>query len=358
MGTTELTRGEREGIRSLQRSFALAEGAGVEWCLGSCYVASASGMLSLRDYQAAAGYIEAGLRYCGDRGFELFRLYLLAFRSRVELDEGQWNSAISTAAAVMRVPRASTTPRIIALAVSALAHARRGDSGYAPLLDEAWTLAAPTGELMRMGPVAAARAEAAWIEGRSSDIRELTQSSFELAVQRQAHTWTAEFASWRRRAGIVDQTGNELPERYRAQLSGDSNRAAHLWAELGCPYESALALADSDDEETLRRAFDELQRLGAKPAVAIVGRRLRERGARGVPRGPRPTTLENPARLTRRELEVLGHLTEGRRNAEIARRLFLSEKTVDHHVSAILRKLRVHTRHEASIEAARLGLSG
>ena len=87
-------------------------------------------------------------------------------------------------------------------------------------------------------------------------------------------------------------------------------------------------------------------------------RRLRERGVRGLPRGPRRSTRSNSANLTSRELEVLGLVTEGLRNAEIAERLFLSEKTVDHHVSSILRKLDARTRAEASVKAVRLGLAG
>jgi DNA-binding NarL/FixJ family response regulator len=53
---------------------------------------------------------------------------------------------------------------------------------------------------------------------------------------------------------------------------------------------------------------------------------------------------------------VLALLAEGLRNAEIAERLVVSQKTVDHHVSAILRKLAVRTRGAAGAEAARLGL--
>ena len=79
---------------------------------------------------------------------------------------------------------------------------------------------------------------------------------------------------------------------------------------------------------------------------------------RGLPRGPRPSTRRNPANLTPRELQVLGLVAQGLRSADVAERLFLAEKTVDHHVSAILRKLGVGTRRQASAEAVRLGLTG
>ncbi|MEA2423753.1 MAG: hypothetical protein QOH13_163, partial [Thermoleophilaceae bacterium] len=170
--------------------------------------------------------------------------------------------------------------------------------------------------------------------------------------------WVAgELAAWRRRAGIDDPVAEWLPEPYACQLRGDPLGAAALWDELGSPYEAALARADSDDERELRRALEELRELGAEAAAAIVARRLRSRGATGVRRGPRRTTRENPANLTSREAEVLTLVAQGLRNGDIAQRLFLSEKTVSHHVSAILRKLDVRTRGEAGAAAVRLGLT-
>jgi DNA-binding NarL/FixJ family response regulator len=62
-----------------------------------------------------------------------------------------------------------------------------------------------------------------------------------------------------------------------------------------------------------------------------------------VPRVPRPATAANPAGLTGRELEVLAYLASGLSNSAIAARLTLSSRTVDNHVSAIFRKLRVQT---------------
>jgi hypothetical protein len=193
--------------------------------------------------------------------------------------------------------------------------------------------------------VACARPEAAWLEGDRDRVDEATKASLERALERKAPWAIGELAVWRRRAGL-DLDGGELGaqtaepyalEPYALELAGDRAAAARAWATLGCPYEAALALAEADEQEPLRLALEALQRLDARPAAAIVARRLRERGVPGLPRGPRRPTRENPAGLAPRELEVVALVAEGLRNAEIAERLVLSEKTVDHHVSAILR---------------------
>ncbi|MEJ7873435.1 MAG: response regulator transcription factor, partial [Rubrobacteraceae bacterium] len=84
--------------------------------------------------------------------------------------------------------------------------------------------------------------------------------------------------------------------------------------------------------------------------------RIESSAATPSARGARRSTQANPAGLTARERDVVRLLAEGLQNAEIAKRLFLSAKTVDHHVSAILAKLRVRTRTEAARLAGRIGL--
>jgi DNA-binding NarL/FixJ family response regulator len=165
-----------------------------------------------------------------------------------------------------------------------------------------------------------------------------------------------ELALWQARADGDGSFLDGIADPYRLELAGDWRGAAQVWHELGCAYDSALATSRSDDEEELRGALETLHQLGARATGAVVARRLRERGVRGVPRGPRPSTRENPASLTSREVEVLELVVSGLRNAEIAARLFLSVKTVNHHVSSILRKLGVRSRGEAATAAVTQGL--
>ena len=108
----------------------------------------------------------------------------------------------------------------------------------------------------------------------------------------------------------------------------------------------------------MRVALQELHRLESRPAAAIVARRLRQGGARALPRGPRPATRKNRCNLTPRELEVLGLVVEGLHNGQVAQRLVLSVRTVDHHVEAIYRKLGVRTRISMRERATDLGLVG
>jgi DNA-binding NarL/FixJ family response regulator len=162
-------------------------------------------------------------------------------------------------------------------------------------------------------------------------------------------------ALWLHRAGdAVDTAG--LPEPFALEIAGNGCAAAGFWRQLGSSLAAARALASTGAEEDLRAAFDAFEALGARADAARVARQLREMGARHVPRGARPATRANAGRLTARELEILGLLATGSSNREIADRLYLSPKTVGHHVSSILAKLDVASRAEAVERAGRMGM--
>jgi DNA-binding CsgD family transcriptional regulator len=139
-------------------------------------------------------------------------------------------------------------------------------------------------------------------------------------------------------------------------MAGHWREAAQHWSDLGCPYESARAQAESGDEEALRDAFVVFDRLGARPAAAAAAAQLRALGSQGVPRGLRRSTRANPGHLTQREVEVVEKIAEGLTNIEIAAQLYLSPKTVERHITTILAKLDAGTRHEAALKARERGM--
>jgi DNA-binding CsgD family transcriptional regulator/tetratricopeptide (TPR) repeat protein len=353
LGNQRFMEGGRETI---QQCIDLAKERGDDELVGWIYSHAIRTAIRARQYDTAADWAGRSLDHCSQRGLELYRFYALADKARVELDRGCWDEAAETASMILSIRRASIFPRIWGLVVLGLVRARRGDPGHRELVEEAWALGAPTDEVIRMGPAATARAEVAWLAGDRKGVAEATEQTFRLATEQKDEVALGELALWRRRAGIDDGVLPDAAEPFRSQLAGEWALAATVWDAAGCPYEAALARADSDDEKELRGALDVLHRLGAQPAAAIVAGRLRGRGARRLPRGPRRATRENPAGLTARQLEVLALVTEGMRDSEIAARLVLSERTVGHHVSAILRKLGVRNRGHAAAEAVRLDL--
>jgi DNA-binding CsgD family transcriptional regulator len=304
----------------------------------------------------AERWIAAGLAHCERFELDLWRLALLSLRVRRELERGAWTEATSTAEGIVAEIRDSPEPRLQALLALALVRARRGDPGTGPLLAEARAIAERATDPGWHAPLACAEAEVSWLEGRRGDVAKATDTVFRHEREAPGSWWLGELAYWRRKSGIVDELPDGVDEPWSLHLAGDWHRAAAAWRAVGRPYEAALALSEAEDEEALRESLAELQRMGAAPLAAMVARRLREVGARDIPRGPRRSTRANAAELTPRELEVLALVAEGLRNAEIAERLFLSPRTVDHHVSAIRRKLAARTRGEAVAAATRLGL--
>jgi DNA-binding CsgD family transcriptional regulator/tetratricopeptide (TPR) repeat protein len=361
VGTVELRRGNLDGLVKLDRSRELAAQAGDELGVARAYAHPAAVLAARREWVLADCYIQPGLAFCRDRGLEAWRGWLTSLAAEAALARGRWDEAASIAAEILAWRGEGFSQpgtRVSALVTLARVGARRGEPGYQPFLDEAVAIAKAT----RVAPaallIAATRAEAAWLEGAPAPrIGEETEPATELEPIA-ARWWAGELEVWHYRAGLGGGDPSRLPEPYRLEITGDAEDAARWWQERGCTYEAALALAGSGDPAALRRALDMLHGLGARPAAAVVARRLHALGELGVRRGPRPATAANPAGLTGRETEVLRLLAAGLSNTEIAVRLVLSGRTVDRHVSAIFGKLGVRTRGEAGEQAARLGPPG
>jgi DNA-binding CsgD family transcriptional regulator/tetratricopeptide (TPR) repeat protein len=358
VGAAQCLAGDMEGLATLERSLDLALAGGLEEHAARAYTNIASQAVEMRDYARADDVLGRGITYCREHDVDSWRLYMTGWLARSHLDQGRWDEAADAAATVLRYPNPAAPSRIKPLAVIGRLRSRRGDPGAWEPLDEALRLAAGMAELQRLAPVAAARAEARWLAGELDLVAGETEETLAIAVRCRDRWAAGELAVWRRRAGVREELPPaELAEPWALELAGRPEAAADRWEALGCPYESALALASADGEEPLRQSLAGLERLGAVRTAAVVAHVLRTRhGVRGITVGPRAATRANPGGLTGRELDVLELLSEGLRNREIAARLYVSEKTVHHHVSAILRKLAVPTRGQAAAEAARMGI--
>ena len=343
VGTAQLCIQDEQGRVHLERSLRLSLERGWEEHVARAYTNLGCCATLNRDYPRAEHFLQEGLAYCTGHDLDSWETYMGGWLARSSFEQGRWDDAAQEATRVLDHYRLAAVAKLPALVILGWVRTRRGDPGSAAVLDEARTLALATGELQRITPVALARAEAAWLRGNLDQCLAEASVGYELALTRTDPWKLGELSMWMWRAGGLTSAPESIAEPFARQIAGDWQGAATLWAQIGCPYEQALALADGD-AEAMQKALALFEQLGAQPAAAWMRRQLRQQGVGGIRRGPRPSTRTNQAGLTIRQLEVLQLMAEGLTNVEIANQLFTSPKTIEHHVSTILGKLGVHSR--------------
>ena len=343
-----------EGRARLTQSLDLALADDAHEHAARAYTNLGSSSVMRRLFREADRYLRAGITYCTDRDLDTWRLYMSAWLARSPAEQGQYAAADQHLADIMRHPHLSPITQASALPVAGVLAARRGGDGTREL-DEVLPIAVRIREPQRLVPVAAARAEAAWIAGRTSDLAVEIDRAWPAAIVHSQPWDLGELCWWLHLAGDHRQVPAPVAGPFALMLAGQYSAAATAWQDLGCPLWSAYALAFSPKTRDAQECLDILGHLGASAVRHAV---LRARHGQGlvVPRGPRPSSRANPAGLTAREVEVLGLIAEGLSYAEVADRLILSEKTVGHHVSSVLRKLNEPTRSRAVAAALRLGI--
>jgi len=231
---------------------------------------------------------------------------------------------------------------------------RRGDPQAAAALSEARTLVGMTRELQRIVPLTIASAEAAWLAGDPAKAVAELLPVYERARETHDQWMNGELAAWLHRLDALPTSPDLAAEPYALELAGDWQAAAQVWEKLGCRHDQAEVLARYGREPDKRRALEIFEALGSTQYAQALRRQMRIDGVRRIPRGARPSTRDNSQGLTRREAQILDLISQGLRNSEIATKLFLSTRTVDHHVSAVLTKLGVPSRAAAIAMAKNL----
>jgi DNA-binding CsgD family transcriptional regulator len=225
------------------------------------------------------------------------------------------------------------------------------------MITEAKAMVMATHEVQRIIPVLTAALELCWLSRQVIPKDDISIAEATLFYEKNNSWQYTELAYWMHKCGVKEITDSlvEFTAPFEVERRGNWKAAAELWKKTDRPYEQALAMFEGDDKHQ-KEALRILSELGASATHEMLRSRLRHRGVKNIPRGPRQSTRSNPAQLTNRQIDVLNLLKEGMQNAEIAGKLFISAKTVDHHISSILSKLNVNTRTKAVSAARTLGI--
>jgi DNA-binding CsgD family transcriptional regulator/tetratricopeptide (TPR) repeat protein len=345
----------QDGTDELEESLRIALEADLPESAGRAYSSLMEAATKQHRFPDADRCYAEGLAYCEGSELGVFSMCINGWRSRELLFLGRWDQAAEVATQKLSSPGISPINQINHLCTLGIIQGRRGEAGAWQLLDRAAEYAEGVGEPSWITMVRAARAELRWLDGKPDLAAAEAQAGYDQTAGH-ADPWTSgSLAIWLLRLGVRSSLPG-LPEPYALEAAGDHRGAAIAWQRIGRPYDVALARAWSADEAGLRDALAGFEELGASAAAAAVRRRMKELGVKAIPRGPRAATRAAPAGLTAREQEVLALLADGLADREISERLVISERTVHHHVSAVLSKIGVSSRTAAALEAARMGI--
>jgi DNA-binding CsgD family transcriptional regulator len=356
VGTSRLDSGDERGFDDLERGLGIAREAGDDEVVARAWFNLVGGAIQFFRLRSAEHWVSEGLSWCAGRDLLGWEHDLRWLRSAVRCAQGDYEGAEADADAVIRSTINPLT-RLNASIQQSWVHARRGEEVTATL-DSLLEDVEQSSGVWRDSLVAilrAVRAEAALSQGDLPLALDEARDGYVLARRLGFHEIAGTLALSIRRAGGSPPDIGSQPEPVRLQMSGDWRAAATRWRELGYPLETARALMEGD-EAAVREAWEIFDRLGAFPDARAAAAKLRVMGSVRIPRGRRATTRSNPGGLTAREVEVLVLIAEGKSDREIANQLFLSSRTVSHHVSSILGKLQVPDRTAAADAATRMGL--
>ena len=339
------------GLASLEEARLRSEVSGqwYEECRALVNLAWAA--TEFRDLPRAHDYARRAVASAVDHEMRTLETYAIALLARVLELQGEWNAAEDLARE--HFGRSAIT-QMVMLPIVGIIEARTGRASIDSTLMRAWELSRAANEFQRLGPVATVLAEQAWISGTShvpvADLRQVVQDGLDIGFR-----WSpGAIAFWLWKQGDLSQAPDGIADPYRLVMEGEPLAAAEMWATIGCPYERAIALSHGDQDAQIE-ALETLESLGASAVAARHRRAMREAGFT-IPRGKSRGTRSHVAGLTARQAEVLQLLDEGLSNTEIADLLFVSPRTVENHVSAILSKLDSSTRTEAVARARAGGL--
>jgi len=359
VGTAKLYAGQLSGMRMLEESLSRSLDEGLHEQAARAYTNIASCAVSRKDFEIAEMYSTQGIKFDSEHDLDSWTHYLVGYQAQLRLDQGRLEDARDIADSVQRLEHLTLLMRMPSANVSALARARLSADANYDRLEQALADASSIGELQYLVPARLAMIEASWLWGNTELALKHALALSDLPLDR-LNPWNlGDVAVWFHRCGMpLVYTGKKqkLPTPRQLEIVGQHAEAADALISLGMRYEAALTLAHFDRGAAangLKEALLLFDEAGARSGVAFVRRRAAMLGlSKELPRlrrGPYTKSRSHPLGLTGREVQILRYVKDGLSNREISIELQRSERTVEHHMSAILAKLGTRNRIEALI---------
>jgi len=330
-----------QGEQKLKESLRIALAIKFDEHAARAYTNLCFAYVELGKYEETEKVYEEGITYCHDRDLHSWTNYLQCSKATLMLHKGQWDEALALSQQVLESPYQQPVTRILLESVSNTILMRRGKSftdTFAAVKKEAERM----GGLQLLSPIAKILLEREWLNGKKEVDEEMLKDCAAKIGANHHWPYYADVRFW------MEMTGKDEYVAEKPELEIDDQRETD-------PYLEAVRLS-TQGEDQQRLALKTFLALGAEASAGRIEGKMRDKGITQIPRGPRDSTRENVAGLTKRQMEVLSLMAKGMQNKEIAEQLFLSAKTIDHHISDILSRLDVNTRSKAVARALELGL--
>jgi DNA-binding CsgD family transcriptional regulator len=353
LGAAQHRVGEAGGQGRIERGLSLALKHGLVESALLAYLNLAEGMLLECRFESAIEVLKTGSAFATDTG--LLRNYFAGLETLVLLQQGKLEETENKALQLLKSDSGESVSPVLNWALSlAYGHAcaRRSDR-----LESETTLRQLYEQSLRLGlprfflPPGLALVEYYWMDGNLTESGSILQQCWRQKAAGDSPWQIGAMRVWAQRLGLELDGPVAVTGPFALELQGAYERAADMWLSLGVPFEAAICLLHGNTRN-FPEAARILKTIGALATINTAKRIARARGMELSQRGPYRSARAHPQGLTAKETHVLEYLKEGFSNADIADQMKRSERTIEHHVAAILKKLRIRNRTDVVLSFA------